>query len=85
MVVHLALAYEADVRIRQADVHTSREGAMIAAVNIKPAFCYRIDYGGHSGVLSGDTRPDENHIRVAMGTDVLFQKVAAAVPALLER
>ena len=85
MMAHLALAYEADVRIRQADEHTSREGALIAALDIKPAFGYRIDYGGHSVVLSGDTRPSENLIRVAMGTDVLFQKVAAAVPALLER
>ena len=109
MMAHLALAYEADVRIRQADEHTSPEGALIAAVDItpgvvyerhgvkvtafdvdhgdliKPSFGYRIDYGGHSVVLSGDTRPDENLIRVAAGTDVLFHEVAAAVPALLAR
>ena len=109
MMAHLALAYEADVRIRQADEHTSPEGALIAAVDItpgvvyerhgvkvtafdvdhgdliKPSFGYRIDYGGHSVVLSGDTRPDENLIRIATGTDVLFHEVAAAVPALLAR
>jgi ribonuclease Z len=109
MMAHLALAYEADVKIRQADEHTSTEGALISAVDItpgvvyerhgvkvtafdvdhgdliKPSFGYRIDYGGHSVVLSGDTRPDENLIRIATGTDVLFHEVAAAVPALLAR
>jgi ribonuclease Z len=42
---------------------------------IKPAFGYRIDYGGHSVTLSGDTRPSENLIRFAQGTDVLIHEV----------
>lgn len=52
---------------------------------IKPALGYRIDYGGHSVVLSGDTRPSENLIRFAANTDVLFHEVAAARPELLAR
>lgn len=47
---------------------------------IKPAFGYRIDYGGHSVTLSGDTRPSENLIRFAQGTDVLIHEVVD-VPA----
>jgi ribonuclease Z len=50
---------------------------------IKPALGYRIDYAGHSVVLSGDTRPNENLIRYAAGCDVLFHEVAAARPELL--
>jgi ribonuclease Z len=42
---------------------------------VKPAFGYRIDYAGHSVVLSGDTRPSENLIRFAQGTDVLIHEV----------
>ena len=42
---------------------------------IKPALGYRIDYGGHSVVLSGDTRYSENLIRFAQGTDVLIHEV----------
>ena len=42
---------------------------------VKPAFGYRIDYAGHSVVLSGDTRYSENLIRFAQGTDVLIHEV----------
>ena len=42
---------------------------------VKPAFGYRIDYGGHSVVLSGDTRYSENLIHFAAGTDVLVHEV----------
>jgi len=42
---------------------------------IKPAFGYRVDYRGHSVTLSGDTRPSENLIKVAQGTDVLIHEV----------
>jgi len=50
---------------------------------LKPAFGYRVDYAGHSVVLSGDTRYNENLIRFAAGTDVLVHEVAAASPELL--
>ncbi|MEP7322735.1 MAG: MBL fold metallo-hydrolase [Saprospiraceae bacterium] len=41
---------------------------------VKPAFGYRIDYRGHSVVLSGDTRVSENLIQFAQGTDVLVHE-----------
>lgn len=44
---------------------------------IKPALGYRIDYAGHSVVLSGDTRESPNLIRIAKGTDLLIHEVAA--------
>jgi len=50
---------------------------------VKPAFGYRIDYAGHSVVLSGDTRVSDNLIRHAQGVDVLVHEVF--VPATLER
>lgn len=45
---------------------------------VKPALGYRVDYGGHSVVLSGDTRPSPTLIRVARGTDLLIHEVAFA-------
>jgi ribonuclease Z len=42
---------------------------------IKPAFGYRVDYGGHSVTMSGDTRPSEHLIKFAQGTDVLIHEV----------
>jgi len=50
---------------------------------IKPAFGYRVDYGGRSVVLSGDTRVSENLIRHAQGVDVLIHEVA--VPDAFQR
>jgi ribonuclease Z len=50
---------------------------------IKPALGYRIDYGGRSVVISGDTRFSENLIRFSTGTDVLVHEVAAAKEELL--
>jgi ribonuclease Z len=42
---------------------------------VKPALGYRIDYQGHSVVLSGDTRPSDNLVKFAHGTDVLVHEV----------
>jgi len=44
---------------------------------VKPAYGYRIDSGGRSVVLSGDTRPSENLIRHSVGADLLIHEVAA--------
>ena len=41
-------------------------------LNIRPAVGYRVDYGGHSVVISGDTRFSENLIRFAKGADCLL-------------
>ena len=50
---------------------------------VKPAYGYRIDYGGRSTVVSGDTRFSENLIQHATGTDLLIHQVAAVRPELL--
>lgn len=42
---------------------------------VKPALGYRVDYGGRSVVLSGDTRYSENLIRFAQGADVLVHEM----------
>lgn len=51
---------------------------------IKPAFGYRIDYGGRSVVISGDTRFSENVIKHGAGTDLLIHELGAAKPELLK-
>jgi ribonuclease Z len=45
---------------------------------IDSALGYRIDYAGHSVILSGDTRYSENLIRYAKGADVVIHEVAAS-------
>ena len=45
---------------------------------LKPAYGYRISYGGRTVVISGDTRYSENLIRHAAGADVLLHEVAMA-------
>jgi ribonuclease Z len=49
---------------------------------IVPAFGYKIEFGGHSVVLSGDTRYSENLIKFAKGTDLLVHEVAIASDTL---
>lgn len=56
------------------------EGVKVTAFNVehgrvKPAFGYRVDYGGHSVVLSGDTHYSENLIKFSQGADVLIHEV----------
>ena len=51
---------------------------------IKPAFGYRIDYKGHSAVISGDTRYNQNVIKYGTGADLLIHEVAMAAPALTQ-
>ena len=50
---------------------------------IRPSVGYRIDYGGRSAVISGDTRFSENLIKFAKGADVVIHEVAAAKEDLL--
>jgi ribonuclease Z len=44
---------------------------------VKPAYGWRIEYGGKSVVLSGDTRYSESVIAHAKGCDVLIHEVVA--------
>jgi ribonuclease Z len=43
---------------------------------IKPAYGYRIEYGGRVVVISGDTRPNQNVIKHGTGADLLIHEVA---------
>ncbi len=49
---------------------------------IKPAYGYRIEYGGRIVVISGDTRYNENVVKYGMGADLLIHEVALARPEL---
>ena len=56
------------------------KGVTVTAFRVKhdpvtPAFGYRIDYAGHSVVVSGDTRPSDNLVKFSRGTDVLIHEV----------
>ena len=67
-----------------------RDGLKVTAFDvdhrpIEPAFGYRIDYAGHSVVLSGDTRVSENLIRFSKGTDLLIHEVAMARQEVLDK
>jgi ribonuclease Z len=66
--------------IREGVVY-EKDGVKVTAFEVDhrpvtPAFGYRIDHGGRSVVLSGDTRVSENLIRHANGVDVLIHEVA---------
>ncbi len=50
---------------------------------IKPAYGYRIDYNGHSVLISGDTRYNPNVIKFGSGVDLLIHEVAMARPELM--
>ena len=52
---------------------------------VKPAFGYRVDAGGHSVAMSGDTRFSENLIKHATGVDVLVHEVGRSLEALMAR
>jgi ribonuclease Z len=63
-------------------VALEKDGLKITAFEVDhspawPAFGYRVDYGGHSVVLSGDTRVSQNLIRHAAGVDLLVHEVAS--------
>ena len=82
---------EVDARdIRQGVVY-ERDGLKVTAFEVdhggilQPAFGYRIDYGGKSVVISGDTRPNENLVRFASKADVIIHEVIAARPELLAK
>ncbi|MGB7257370.1 MAG: MBL fold metallo-hydrolase [Pseudolabrys sp.] len=55
---------------------------------VKPAYGYRIEYGGHAAVISGDTRYNQNVIKYGTGADLLVHEVASvrlemmAIPAI---
>ncbi|HEX6822008.1 MAG TPA: MBL fold metallo-hydrolase [Candidatus Sulfotelmatobacter sp.] len=65
--------------IEQGEVY-DRAGVKVTAFLVdhgivKPALGYRVDFAGHSVVMSGDTRYSENLIRFAQKADVLIHEV----------
>ena len=42
---------------------------------VKPAFGYRVDYQGHSVVISGDTKPSESLVKFSKNVDVLIHEL----------
>jgi ribonuclease Z len=52
---------------------------------IKPAYGYKVAYGGRSVVISGDTRYSDNLIKHAKGADLLLHEVATAPADRRER
>ena len=51
----------------------------------RPAFGFRVDYRGHSVVMSGDTKPSDNLVKFSQGVDLLIHDVgrSKADPALV--
>lgn len=65
--------------IREGTVY-ARNGVTITAFlvdhgPVKPAYGYRLNYGGRSVCLSGDTRPSAKLVEVCRGVDVLIHEV----------
>jgi ribonuclease BN (tRNA processing enzyme) len=57
------------------DANVTVTAALVDHGAVKPAFAYRFDCPDRSIVISGDTRPSENLIRLAKGADVLVHEV----------
>ena len=63
------------------DENVKVTAALVDHGMVKPAFAYRFDCPDRSIVISGDTRPSENLVRLAHGADVLVHEVMY-LPAL---
>ncbi len=59
--------------------------AFLVKHDIEPAYGYRINYNGHSVVISGDTTYSENLIRFSKEADLIIHEVATAKPEVLEQ
>lgn len=65
--------------IREGVVHEAN-GVKVSAFfvdhgPVKPAFGYRVDYQGHSVVISGDTKPSESLVKSSQNVDVLIHEL----------
>ncbi|HEX2930192.1 MAG TPA: MBL fold metallo-hydrolase [Candidatus Binatia bacterium] len=85
-----AAGVELDAHEIQEGIALESDGIKISAFEVDhggedlPAYGYRIDHGGRSAVLSGDTTFNENLIRHAHGADVLVHEVTAAAGSAAE-
>lgn len=57
------------------DKNVKVTAALVEHPLVKPAFAYRFDCPDRSIVISGDTAPSENLVRLAKGADVLVHEV----------
>lgn len=67
-----------------------RDGVRVIAFKVdhgvvKPAYGYRLEYGGRSVVISGDTTYSRTLVRHAQAADLLVHEIAAADEGLLQR
>jgi ribonuclease BN (tRNA processing enzyme) len=65
------------------DENVKVTAALVDHPPVVPSFAYRIDSADRSIVISGDTRPSDNLIKLARGADVLVHEVLN--PAGVER
>lgn len=73
-----AIVFNRDgLRVRMFEVDHDKADALTPAVG------YRIDYRGHSVLISGDTRPTDNVIRWGRNVDLLIHEVADFVDPTL--
>lgn len=82
MADRLALRAEVSARDIGEGIVAGDGGVRVTAFDVdhgpvRPALGYRVDFAGHSVVLSGDTRPSENLVRHSRGVDVLIHEVVA--------
>ena len=75
-----SLGMEADVQEIEEGVVYKNGGVEVIAFKVdhgpmEPAFGYRINYNGHSVVISGDTTYSENLIHYSKGADLLIHEV----------
>ena len=65
-----------------------RGGVKVSAISVEhgvsTAFAYRVDYGGRSVVISGDTRLSKNLIDKARGADLIIHEVMSVKEELLK-
>jgi len=74
--------------IQEGEIY-NKNGVRVIAIEVdhfpvKPAFGYRIEYKGHSVVLSGDTRFSKNLIKYAAGTDLLIHEVVISPDSVIQ-
>ena len=75
-----AAGIEANVKEVNSGTVFERDGVRVTAFlvdhgPVAPAYGFRVDYDGHSVVLSGDTRASDSLVRAAQGADVLIHEV----------
>ena len=79
-------AFEA-TEISREGIVFERGGVTVSAIAVEhgagTAFGYRVDYGGRSVVISGDTRLSQNLMNKARGVDLIIHEVMAVADELM--